>query len=65
MRKAKAHAKMIKELASYPDAKKHQIVSFIKSTLRLVGYGLLLVDLNLAVGTLVFSELLGIVEELV
>ena len=65
MRKSKAHAELLKSLASYPDAKKHQIVSFIKSALRLVGYGLLLVDLNLAVGTLVLSELLGIVEELV
>ena len=65
MRKSKAHSKLEKSLASYPDAKKHQIVSFIKSALRLVGYGLLLVDLNLAVGTLIASELLGIVEELV
>jgi len=48
-----------------PDAKKHQVISFIKSGIRLVGYGALLYDIEVAVYILVFSELIGIVEELV
>ena len=49
----------------YPDAKKHQIISFIKSGIRILGYILLPFDLVLAAGVLVFSEFIGIVEELV
>lgn len=52
-------------LVEYPDAKKHQIISFIKSGFRILGYGLLLYNLTLAVGVLIFSELIGIIEELV
>jgi len=49
----------------YPDAKKHQIISFIKSGIRILGYGLLLYNLPIAVGVLIFSEAIGIIEELV
>ena len=49
----------------YPDAKKHQIVSFIKSGIRILGYGFLLVNLPIAVFLLIFSEVIGIYEELV
>ena len=49
----------------YPDAKKHQLVSFVKSAIRLLGYVLLPFDLEVAVGVLVVSELIGIAEELV
>jgi hypothetical protein len=49
----------------YPDAKKHQLVSFIKSGIRLVGYILLPFDLYVAMGVLVVSEIIGIYEELV
>tara|TARA_Y100000593_G_C4266074_1_gene314859 strand:- start:351 stop:506 length:156 start_codon:yes stop_codon:yes gene_type:complete len=49
----------------YPDAKKHQIVSFIKSGIRIFGYGFLLVNLPIAVFLLIFSEVIGIYEELV
>ena len=49
----------------YPDAKKHQIVSFAKSGVRILGYGLLIVNLPIAVGVLIFSEVIGIIEELV
>ena len=43
----------------------HQIISFIKSGIRLVGYGLLLYSVPIAVGVLILSELIGIIEELV
>jgi len=49
----------------YPDAKKHQIISFIKSGIRILGYIIIPFDLVLAAGILVFSEFIGIVEELV
>ena len=54
-----------KNLENMPDQKKHQIVSFIKSGIRLFGYGLLLYSVPIAVGVLIFSELIGIIEELV
>ena len=49
----------------YPDAKKHQIISFIKSGIRILGYGLLLYSVPIAAGVLIFSEIIGIIEELV
>jgi len=48
-----------------PDARKHQIISFIKSGVRILGYGLLVINLPIAVGVLILSEVIGIVEELV
>ena len=54
-----------KNLEHMPDQKKHQIVSFVKSGVRLLGYGLLLYSLEFAVGVLILSEVIGIVEELV
>ncbi len=48
-----------------PDAKKHQIVSFIKSGIRILGYGFLLINLPIAVILLILSEAVGIIEELV
>jgi hypothetical protein len=61
----------IKDLSSsptiqdYPDAKKHQIVSFIKSGIRILGYILIPFNLCWAAGILVLSEVVGIIEELV
>ena len=49
----------------YPDAKKHQDISFIKSFIRIAGYILLPIDLFSAAGILFISEVLGIYEELV
>tara|TARA_Y100001938_G_scaffold8229_1_gene10109 strand:+ start:443 stop:598 length:156 start_codon:yes stop_codon:yes gene_type:complete len=49
----------------YPDAKKHQIISFIKSGVRLLGYIFLPFDLYIAMGILLVSEVIGIIEELV
>ena len=48
-----------------PNQKWHQIISFIKSSTRITGYGLLLYSLPIAVIVLIFSEIIGIIEELV
>mgnify|MGYP001339805596 FL=1 len=50
---------------NYPDAKKHQIVSFIKSGIRILGY--IFIPFNLVVSAilLILSEIVGIIEELV
>ena len=48
-----------------PDAKKHQIVSFIKSGIRILGYILIPFDLLWAAFVLALSEVVGIYEELV
>ena len=55
----------IPKVKHHPDAYKHQIISFIKSGIRILGYGLLIVNLPVAVGVLIFSEIIGIIEELV
>ena len=49
----------------HTDAKKHQLVSFIKSGVRLLGYIFLPFNLYIATGILLISEIIGIVEELV
>ena len=48
-----------------PDAKKHQQISFIKSTIRILGYISLCYSLDIAVILLILSEIVGIGEELV
>ena len=48
-----------------PDAKWHQLVSFIKSGIRILGYICIPFDLTVAMGILIFSEIVGIVEDLV
>ena len=56
----------IKEnIMKQPDAKKHQIISFIKSGIRIVGYALIPFSLLWATIILVLSEVVGIIEELV
>jgi hypothetical protein len=54
-----------KDIDKMPNQKWHQIVSFIKSGVRIVGYILIPFDLVVAASVLVFSEIIGIVEELV
>ena len=54
-----------KDLDKMPNQKWHQIISFIKSGIRIVGYVLIPFDLVIAASVLVFSEIIGIVEELV
>ena len=48
-----------------PDARKHQIVSFVKSGIRIIGYIMIPFNLVAAAGILVLSEAVGIIEELV
>ena len=48
-----------------PNQKWHRYVSFIKSGVRILGYALLPFNLVAATFVLIFSELIGIVEELV
>jgi hypothetical protein len=48
-----------------PNQKWHKIVSFIKSGVRIIGYGLIPFNLTIACIVLIFSELIGIVEEMV
>jgi|TARA_B100001093_G_scaffold420817_1_gene412857 hypothetical protein len=55
----------MKDLDYMPNQKWHQIISFVKSGIRLAGYGLLLYSVPIAVGVLIFSEIIGIIEELV
>jgi hypothetical protein len=50
---------------NHPDPKKHQVVSFLKSAVRITGYVALPFGIWLGVTILVISELIGIVEELV
>ena len=54
-----------KALKHMPNQKWHQIVSFIKSGVRILGYVLIPYSLPIAAGVLIFSELIGIIEELV
>jgi hypothetical protein len=48
-----------------PDPKLHQTISFLKSAIRLTGYGALMYSIGLGVFILIISELIGIIEELV
>jgi len=55
----------IKKEVKHPDARLHQIVSFIKSGVRILGYIFLPIDLYTAAIILILSEVIGIYEELV
>ena len=55
----------MKNLDKLPDPKLHQIISFVKSGIRILGYVFIPFDLGAAVALLVVSEGIGIVEELV
>tara|TARA_R100000541_G_scaffold59139_2_gene72017 strand:+ start:581 stop:748 length:168 start_codon:yes stop_codon:yes gene_type:complete len=48
-----------------PDARKHQIISFIKSAIRIIGYIFIPFNLFAATILLLVSEFVGILEELV
>ena len=52
-------------LKSIPNPDKHQKISFIKSGIRILGYGFLAFNLITAIILLVMSEVVGIIEELV
>ena len=55
----------MKNLEKLPDPKKHQIISFVKSGVRILGYIFIPLDLGAAVALLVVSEIVGILEEMV
>lgn len=55
----------LKHLDKMPDQKWHQIISFIKSGIRIVGYLIIPIDLVAAAIVLIVSEGIGIIEELV
>ena len=48
-----------------PDARRHQLVSFLKSGIRILGYIFIPFDLGVAVTLFIVSEAVGIIEELV
>ena len=48
-----------------PDARNHQLISFVKSGIRILGYIFIPFDLGAAVTLLIVSEVVGIIEELV
>ena len=48
-----------------PNQKWHKIMSFIKSGIRIAGYILIPFNLDIAAIVLIFSEIVGIVEEMV
>ena len=53
------------ESINHPDARKHQIVSFIKSGIRILGYCFIPFNLVVSAILLILSEIVGIIEELV
>ena len=55
----------MKNLDKLPDPRLHQIISFVKSGVRILGYLFIPFDIGAAVALLVVSEGIGIVEELV
>ena len=55
----------MKNLDKLPDPKLHQIISFVKSGVRILGYIFIPFDIGAAVALLVVSEAVGILEEMV
>jgi len=56
---------VVSNIDKMPNQKWHQIISFIKSGVRIVGYCFIPYNLVLATVLLVLSEVIGVVEELV
>ena len=57
-------SKIDKEIKHMPNQKWHKIISFIKSGVRIVGYAFIPFNLVVATIILIFSEVIGIIEEL-
>ena len=53
------------EFKHMPNQKWHQIISFVKSGIRIIGYMFIPFNLIVATSLLIFSEIVGIIEELV
>ena len=58
-------SKISKDFKHMPNQKWHRYVSFIKSGVRILGYALIPFNLVAATIVLIFSEVIGIIEELV
>jgi len=59
------HYKIINQRKKHPDPKLHQLVSFLKSAVRISGYVALFWSIGLGATILILSEIIGIIEELV
>ena len=55
----------MKNLDKLPDPKLHQIISFVKSGIRIIGYIFIPFNVDVAVTLLIVSEAVGILEEMV
>ena len=55
----------MKNLDKLPDPKLHQIISFVKSGVRILGYLFIPFNIGVAVTLLIVSEAVGILEEMV
>jgi uncharacterized membrane protein len=55
----------MKNLDKLPDPKLHQIISFVKSGIRIIGYACIPFSLFWATAFLILSEVVGIIEEMV
>ena len=55
----------MKNLEKLPDPRLHQIISFVKSGVRILGYLFIPFNIGVAVTLLIVSEAVGIIEELV
>ena len=55
----------MKNLEKLPDPRLHQIISFVKSGVRILGYIFIPFNIDVAVTLLIVSEGVGIIEELV
>ena len=56
---------MTNQKQQLPDARLHQRISFLKSFIRILGYGALWISLDTAIILLILSETIGVIEELV
>jgi hypothetical protein len=54
---------MIDDIKHMPNQKWHKIISFIKSGVRIIGYGFIPFNLITACIILIVSEVIGIIEE--
>ena len=55
----------MKNLEKLPDPRLHQIISFVKSGVRILGYIFIPFNIDVAVTLLIVSEAVGILEEMV
>jgi len=64
-KRARPNPPQVKNIDQMPNQKWHRRISFIKSGIRIVGYGFIPFNLAAATLLLIVSEVVGIIEELV